>query len=155
MRKRKIAFLSLAVLAAVAGAALCDRADKPQELDQADLQRWISHAEAGQRISLRDMTAFDWDTLYLLHPYADPKSIQGVRRMDRIPDDIRYLDDANLLIFVKDHRAIRYMKYPRAYGDFAEPSLRVLPADEAVFLVDRSTSPARLLQAFEGRTGYA
>jgi hypothetical protein len=72
-------------------------------------------------LSLKDVTDFDWDEVYVFNPYTTHEEIEsqlGFKWSDGDRIDLGSRDDINLLVFVKDNRVVQYLEVPRGRGDF-------------------------------------
>ncbi|ACL70119.1 hypothetical protein [Halothermothrix orenii] len=74
-------------------------------------------------LDLNKMTKFNWNKLYIVGPYTDPKifcSKKGVKWSNSIITTIKYDDGVYLLLFVQDKKVIKYLDFSRRYGSFPE-----------------------------------
>lgn len=70
---------------------------------------------------LPDFTDFDWDLLYIIHPYSTDEMLKNLTSVKELNFDtsIMYSDTISLLLFSKSNRIVKILEYPRNLGDFA------------------------------------
>jgi hypothetical protein len=74
------------------------------------------------KVSLKEVTDFEWDRVYIFTPYTPLKEIDealGFQWMQARKFQLERRDDINLLVFTASGEVVGYLKYPRHYGDFS------------------------------------
>lgn len=93
----------------------------------------------GSRVALAELLTVPWDKACLFGPYTDLAEIRRMVESDVTQGDVRGIrtrDDINLLLFIRDSRAVRSVARRRDRGEFA-PDLvgKCYSREQAVFLV--------------------
>lgn len=90
---------------------------------QSSVEQSLQQAEYGI-VDLNELTTFEWDTLYIIKPYANVKEFCKEHNIGY--KLIQYGHDENscLLVFVSDKKIVAYVDYRREYGDFAQPDIK-------------------------------
>ncbi|MCM3783383.1 hypothetical protein M3231_10395 [Neobacillus mesonae] len=113
--------------------------DRPRSYSNEVLVNEIARTEGEERISIADLTDFEWEELYIFRPYSDPSSV-SIKNMNKVPESIKYSDSFTLLVFVLDDKVVKYMELLRSAGDFSEElNQRAIKKDKAVFIKDKNT----------------
>jgi len=114
---KKVFFLLIAVF------ALSCANNAGKELDSKPLTDFLSKQVVGQSgsLSLKEFKAFDWDLVHVLPPYAvvdkrDTLVASAASAIERT--DIKYRDDANILVFFNKGKLVGTMEVGRKL-DFA------------------------------------
>ncbi len=94
-----------------------------------------SEAEA---VALKELTTFQWDTLYVIKPYNDVKVFCKEYNIGYKMIQYGYNEDSVLLVFVSDNKIVAYVDYKREDGDFAQRNIKEkYSAENAVFRFSR------------------
>jgi hypothetical protein len=100
-----------------------------------DIDRAIANNKV---LNLQTVTPFAWDKLYVFTPYtsgAEIKKCLGFN-WEEVGENGVQSDSINLMVFVKDSKAIEHLEYPRPKGDFAEiKNCQNFTPETAVFTV--------------------
>lgn len=83
-------------------------------------EKVIDTVEKSKSIDFAKTTDFDWDTMYILTPYAPVRTYFKKERIKfyNTSFDIEYIDDINMIAFVKSNKVVAYINLPRKYGKF-------------------------------------
>ena len=76
-----------------------------------------------KKISLSNIENLDYDTLLILEPYSNIKKTEKELNVDLsniVENNIHYLDDINLLVFLKMNESIKISELSRSNGDFRD-----------------------------------
>ncbi len=99
-------------------------------------------------VSLKDVTDFEWDRIYVFPPYTSVKEIHTALGYDWDEAEntgIHMFDSFNLLVFTRAGKVVGYVKYPHTLGDFGgiyeHRKQKGFAPDEAVFMVEVADSP--------------
>ena len=94
---------------------------------------------SGQPIlNLDSIAQFEWDSIIILTPYANPADISEQFKIDLskiATTNIESRDDINVLIFVDDGNLVRVVEYPRYPGDFAKNDIEFIKRSDARFRI--------------------
>lgn len=73
-----------------------------------------------KELKLSAYNEFEWDSLIIIEPYSNLEKIASEKNLNlsNINNSIESLDDINLLIFLKDKKAVKTCELERIYGDF-------------------------------------
>jgi hypothetical protein len=84
-----------------------------------DIDRTIANNKV---LNLQTITPFAWDKLYIFTPYTSEAEIKKCLgfNSEEVGDRGVQSDSINLMVFVKDGKAIEHLEYPRSKGDFVE-----------------------------------
>jgi hypothetical protein len=88
------------------------------------IAREVSKGE-GTVVRIASLTNFDWDQVYLFHPYYDKDSIHEVIGKQFLSEDelelgVSISEGEVLFVFMKDSRLVTHFFHPRRKGDFSE-----------------------------------
>lgn len=109
---------------------------------------------SGQPIlDLDSIARFDWDSIIILTPYANPEDVSQRFKIDLSKigrTNIQHRDDINVLIFVNDGQPVTVIEYPRYPGDFSTNDIEFIKRSEAQFRImvtdRRSTTGYRWIE---------
>lgn len=92
--------------------------------DQVDSRlRSLIADDRGRVFSMSELTAFDWDRLYVLGPYSNISAIRDLADLPRPAAEHLAVDEgACLLVFLNGNGIVYYLSFKRRYGDFAQVS---------------------------------
>ena len=83
------------------------------------INKLVSEGQAEHRISLQELTEFEWDSLYVIKPYSLQSTIEDTRidlSQVRYNTRIEYHDVLIVIAFVKDEQLVRYIQ-PSSLGE--------------------------------------
>lgn len=87
---------------------------------------------------LRNVTLFNWDTVYIVPPYVSEDELIRVTKVSRpqLESFYKRLDDGICLLLFKDNGVfVSYILQPRNKGDFSKLGFSVFNSTEAIFKV--------------------
>lgn len=107
---------------------------------QLSVDKTLTHCMIDQIISEKsidfaEIENLDADHIVIVAPYAQISTLQCKLKIDlrNIRNNgIRYLDDFNLVVFIKNGKAISIAEVSRKYGDFKETQM-LIPIAQAKF----------------------
>lgn len=137
MSRRKIVFALAAVgLLAAIGFVVWAVELPPHDQVDSRLRRLIAH-DRGHVFSISELTAFNWDRLYILGPYSNISAIREIADLPRATAKHIEVDEgACLLVFLSGNNIVYYLSFKRRYGDFAQVSRnQPYPRAHARFIV--------------------
>lgn len=73
-------------------------------------------------IDFKDIIKEDWESMFVFPAYTSYETIYDALGFDWdevYKTGISYKDDITLLVFTKGNKVVRYIEYPKAYGDFS------------------------------------
>jgi len=113
----------------------------------------VVRREAGMIFTMKTMTDFQWDRLFVFHPYESRRGIHeaiGIDFLkdDEIPDIVEERDC--FLVFVKEGRVVEYFTYPRFKGDFeplSEKTGGFSPEEAILEVVSRDNGRWKLIKS--------
>lgn len=73
-------------------------------------------------IDFKDIIKEDWESMFIFPAYTSYETIYdalGFEWDEVYKTGISYRDDITLLIFTNGEKVVRYIEYPKAYGDFS------------------------------------
>lgn len=88
----------------------------------------IDQITSGKSIDFAEIENLDADHILIVAPYAQISTLQCKLKIDlrNIRNNgIRYLDHFNLVIFIKNGKAISIAEVSRKYGDFKETQMLI------------------------------
>lgn len=96
-----------------------------------------------KELDLTKLNKFEWDSLIILRPYSDPQKIANELSLNlsNVGGEIKGDDGYNLIIFLKDKKAVKISKLDRRYGDFKGFYNKVIPKNKAHFLLKGNLYP--------------
>lgn len=73
-----------------------------------------------KELNLSNYNDFEWDSLIIIGPYSNIEKIATENKLDlaNVSKSIESLDNINLIIFLKEKKAIKTCELKRMYGDF-------------------------------------
>lgn len=103
-----------------------------------DLRQLIEEKEDEEKIiiNFQSLTDFKWDKLYIFFPYTPTDEIINTLGFNwsKVEKTSIWCDEGiNLLVFVSNERVVKYIEYPRNYGDFLSLNKKVFTPQEAIF----------------------
>jgi hypothetical protein len=96
--------------------------------------------KAGKPFRLADVTDFEWDRFYVVHPYMHNESVDRRLGFDwgkAEHSDYRAADGGTLLVFVRDGEVVHAFDQPDSDGYFGCVDPRPLTPGEAMLRVHR------------------
>ena len=140
---RMVRVLSLATLALLGGAC-----GDPEGLISRSI--YTSAAQGpGTRVRLIDLIPFAFERMWIFAPDAPVAAIRdslGSAAMELDPARLEARGDSTLLIFVRGSRVLFTIPHPPSLGMFdADAVSRSYTPEEAVFIVDSASTPARTM----------
>lgn len=72
-------------------------------------------------ISIKALTDFDWDKLFIFNPYTPNAVLENAlgeesQKLKKV--EMYSREDINLLVFVNDSKIVSFIEFPRLSGDF-------------------------------------
>jgi hypothetical protein len=88
-------------------------------------------------LRLEDITDFEWDRVYIFHPYTPDSEMQRSlgMKVQFVPNRIQHNDAYNLLVFVKDGRIVTAVETALTVAEFHYDETRVFERANADFRV--------------------
>ncbi|WP_442600684.1 hypothetical protein [Paenibacillus sp. KN14-4R] len=120
-----------------------------QSMNVENLGLLLNQIKIGQEVSLKNLTDFDWDQVYIVPPYSDPKSLNNIQGLERIESSIQVSDTINLIIFVKENQLTNYAEIPRDKADFSFVTRKEFKSDEAIFVKKKSPVGTTFINKFK------
>jgi hypothetical protein len=80
-----------------------------------------AQSESDRTIELKDLTDFEWETVYIFPPYTSADKISrelGFEWPSAKDTGIESFDQYNLLVFVQQKTVIHHVMFPLNFGDF-------------------------------------
>lgn len=102
---------------------------------------------SSKEINFDTMIDLDWDEMYVITPYKNPKEFfeKTNGNWKEIDQSIEVKDDINLVIFLKEKNIVCYFNYPRANGDFVFSGDGVFSRDSTNFTVINEGNEIKLI----------
>ena len=96
-----------------------------------------------KELKLSSYNDFEWDSLIIIKPYSNLAKIATKNKLNlsNVSNSIESLDDINLLIFLKDKKAVKTCELKRMYGDFDGIYGQVIPKNKANFYLTGDIFP--------------
>ncbi len=96
-----------------------------------------------KELNLSNYNDFDWDSLIIISPYSSIEKIATENKLDlaNVSKSIESLDNINLIIFIKDKRAVKTCELKRMYGDFNGIYGQIIPKNKANFYMTGDIFP--------------
>lgn len=91
------------------------------------------------KIDFSQATAFEWDTLYIFPPYSKPEEVlksDGVKT-ESSGFKIEYLDNINMIAFVKSNELVSFVELPRIYCEIGDNTKTKYRRTEARFNISQ------------------
>lgn len=100
-----------------------------------------------KEINISKITNFNWDEMYIITPYGNPKDILTKENVHwkEIDKSIEVKDDISLIIFLNDRNIVSYFNYPRQKGDFKFIKSRKFTKSSAVFKITKNNNEIELI----------
>ncbi|MCX7748628.1 MAG: hypothetical protein N2645_17350 [Clostridia bacterium] len=104
------------------------------------LAQLIESKKPGERINMKDICDFDWDTLYIYFPYSNPEkaSKKEYTWNKSIKTTIETSDGINLLVFTLNKKVVAYINFPRDKGDFVNSIEKLKNGNREFFLPEET-----------------
>jgi len=121
-------------------------------------------AQGAGPLRLAEAAAFDWDDVYLFHPYTPRGEVCAILRIDPVACKVAVWfesrdDDEMSLAFVRAGGLVRYHYHHRATGDFTSaPHGQPIARGDAVFRIvadDATLGKARRYRLVQRPSGGA
>lgn len=97
----------------------------------------IEKTKVSDTIDFSQITDFKWDTMYIFTPYSKPENIlkeDGVKNYNK-NFNIEYLDNINMVAFVKSNKLVEYVELPLNYIGINIKNPHKFPSDGTKFLI--------------------
>ena len=80
----------------------------------------MNELENSKELNLSNYNEFEWDSLIILGPYSNIEKIKMEKSIDlsNVSNSIEMLDNINLIVFLKEGKAVRYSEISRNITDF-------------------------------------
>jgi hypothetical protein len=101
------------------------------------VQTLQDHPNSILLMDVNELTDFQWDLLYTIHPYSNKETIKyytNLPDVEKIETSIEHSDGISLLIFVKENQIARYFEVKRSIIDFSE--FNVIESHAAKFKIN-------------------
>ena len=95
-----------------------------------------------KELKLSNYNDFEWDAIIILGPYSNVNNVAIKNRINlsSIDKSIEKMDDINLLIFLKNKRAVKTFDLQRNYGDFDTLYEKIILKNKANFYLEDNAS---------------
>ncbi|ADQ82982.1 hypothetical protein J5295_09675 [Riemerella anatipestifer] len=96
-----------------------------------------------KELNLSNYNDFEWDSLIIISPYSSLEKIatENKLNLENVSESIESLDDINLIIFLKDRKAVKTCELKRMYGDFSGIYGQIIPKNKANFYMTGDIFP--------------
>ncbi|UZR94837.1 hypothetical protein [Chondrinema litorale] len=101
----------------------------------------------GEEVHLSEIAQFNWDTVYIAHPYSNLDKIE--KELDINLNEVQFTqidqrDDVCLLLFIDDKKLIKPILVPRHIFDFSKEKSGIITRDKAIFF--KKSTRAQLVE---------
>ena len=96
-----------------------------------------------KELNLSKYNDFEWDSLIVISPYSNLEKIANQNKLDlsNVSKSIESLDDINLLVFLKNKKAVKTCELKRMYGDFNGIYGKIISKNKAQFYLTGDIFP--------------
>lgn len=80
----------------------------------------VSELQDIKELNLSNYNDFDWDSVIILNPYSNIEKIEKEKdiNLSDVSTSIERLDNINLVVFLKNGKAVKYSEVHRSIADF-------------------------------------
>ncbi|AYO57358.1 hypothetical protein CO230_04035 [Chryseobacterium sp. 6424] len=117
-------------------------------INDKSLENYIStEIENSNKLNLSNYHEFDWDSIIILGPYSNLAKIEKEKNIDlsNVNNSIESLDSINLIIFLKDSKAVKYSEISRNITDF-DTYQEIIKKENAKFILDANQNNSKILK---------
>lgn len=107
----------------------------------------LNEIENSQKLNLSNYNEFGWDSIIILEPYSNIEKIEKEKNIDLsdVNDSIEMLDSINLIIFLKDGKAVKYSEISRNIADF-DHYQEIIKKENANFILSVNQNNSKILK---------
>lgn len=100
-------------------------------------------------IDFKDIVKEEWDSMFIFPTYTSYETIYdalGFEWDEVYKTGISYRDDITLLVFTNGDKVVRYVEYPKVYGDFS--SLEKDVYEDGIFELHKNNNKIVVKEGF-------
>ena len=107
----------------------------------------LNELENSKELNLSNYNEFEWDSLIILGPYSNIEKIKMEKSIDlsNVSNSIEMLDNINLIVFLKEGKAVRYSEISRNITDFNDYQ-EIIKKENANFILDVNQNNSKILR---------